>query len=178
MINYFSQLPRPVCARHSRGHPFFHKEGDVRSPKHCDKNIDFQFMVDNVFYMKLPINKSLNGLSTALRHNSTKAECVLWRYLKNKNAFGYQFHRQKVVGKYIADFYCPGLSLVIEVDGNSHDDKYEYDCKRDEYLKSLGLNILRLDNSDILFNVDKALYAIETYMQYLMRKNNKPDKSE
>ncbi len=127
--------------------------------------------------MKLPKTKSLSGLSKALRNNSTKAECILWRYLKNKNAFGYQFHRQKVIGKYIVDFYCPGLSLVIEVDGNSHDNKYEYDAQRDSYLKSLGLNILRLDNGDIIFGVDKALYAIETYMQHLMRENNKPDKS-
>ena len=126
--------------------------------------------------MKLPKNKSLSGLSCGLRHNMTKAESVLWRYLKNKNAFGYSFRRQKVIGKYIVDFYCPRLALVIEVDGNSHDNKYEYDTERDEYLKSLGLNILRLDNSDVLFGVDKALYAIEVYMQNIMKENSKKAK--
>ncbi len=123
--------------------------------------------------MKLPKNKSLSGLSVALRHNMTKAESVLWRYLQNKNAFGYRFRRQKVIGKYIVDFYCPRLALVIEVDGNSHDNKYAYDEQRDKYLKSLGLNILRLNNEDILFGVDKALYAVEAYMQYLINTHDK-----
>ena len=95
------------------------------------------------------------------------AEAVLWRYLKNKNAFGYNFHRQKNIGNYIVDFYCPKLHLVIEVDGSSHDNKYQYDTDRDVFLKNLGLHVLHIDNSDITFNIDKALYAIETYIKSL-----------
>lgn len=112
--------------------------------------------------MKLPTNKSLSGLSRALRNNGTKAESILWRYLKKKQACGYQFHRQKVIGQYIVDFYCPKLAFIIELDGDSHDNKYEYDAKRDNYLKGLGL----FDNKDVLFHKDRAFYSIETYMLY------------
>ena len=127
--------------------------------------------------MKLPTNNSLSGLTRALRNNGTKAEAVLWQYLKNKNAFGYHFHRQKNIGKYIVDFYCPKLALVIEMDGSSHDNKYEYDAERDEYLRRLGLTVLHLDNDDILRNPDTALYAIETFMVYKINERPKFQKS-
>jgi len=116
--------------------------------------------------MKLPTNKSLSGLSRALRNNGTKAEAILWRYLKKKQACGYQFHRQKVIGQYIVDFYCPKLAFIIELDGDSHDNKYEYDAKRDNYLKGLGLFVMRINNEDVLFHKDRAFYSIETYMLY------------
>ncbi|MBP9999421.1 MAG: endonuclease domain-containing protein [Proteobacteria bacterium] len=114
--------------------------------------------------MKLPQNKSLSGLSRALRNNGTKAEAVLWKHIKNKQGYGFQFHRQKNIGQYIVDFYCPTIGLVIEVDGNSHDNKYEYDNKRDKYLENLGLCVLRIDNQDILFQTSKALYYIDSFI--------------
>ena len=49
--------------------------------------------------MKLPHNKSLYGLARNLRNNGTKTEAILWRYLKKKNGYGYQFHRQKNIGQ-------------------------------------------------------------------------------
>ena len=123
--------------------------------------------------MKLPQNKSLSGLARNLRNNGTKPESVLWQYLRKKNGYGYQFHRQKNIGNYIVDFYCPKLALVIELDGSSHDKKYKYDKERDEYLKSLGLLVLHLDNSDVMFCVDKALYAIDSYMEHQINKIRK-----
>jgi len=130
-------------------------------------------MFDTFSYMKLPKNKSLSGLSRSLRNNGTKAEAVLWRYLKQKNGYGYQFHRQKVIGKYIVDFYCPAIGLVIEVDGNSHDAKYEYDSERDKYLQSLGLCVLHIDNTDVLFKTGNALYFIDTYIVHRINELNK-----
>jgi len=123
--------------------------------------------------MKLPKNKSLTELSRNLRKNSTLAESVLWKYLQNKKAFGFRFHRQKVIGNYIVDFYCPGLKLVIEIDGSSHDNKYEHDKKRDEYLHSLGLTVLHIDNFDVLHCIDKGLFAIDTYMRYKINELHK-----
>ena len=123
--------------------------------------------------MKLPKNKSLFGLSRALRTNSTLAEVVLWKYLQNKNAFGYRFRRQKVIGKYIVDFYCPKLGLVIEIDGSSHDFKGDYDEQRNKYLESLGLTILHLNNADVLRNLGKGMDAVEAYMLYKMKLLNK-----
>jgi len=130
-------------------------------------------MFDKFLIMELPKDKSLSVLSRNLRNNSTLAESVLWKYLQNKNAFGFRFRRQKIIGKYIVDFYCPRLKLVIEIDGSSHDNKYEYDAKRDEYLQNLGLTVLHLDNSDVLRCVDKGLFAIETFMKYKMAELNK-----
>lgn len=122
--------------------------------------------------MKLPVDKSLVKLGRILRNNGTKSEAFLWKYLKQKNVNGYQFHRQKTIGKYIVDFYCPKLALVIEVDGNSHDEKYEYDSERDKYLRDLGLFILHLDNEDLLFHKNKAFYAIETCVLHRIQEIN------
>ena len=71
------------------------------------------------------------------------------------------------------DFYCPKLGLVIEIDGSSHDNKYEYDKMRDEYLQSLGLTVLHIENSDILHCLDKGLFAIDTFMKYKIDLLNK-----
>ena len=136
-------------------------------------HVDFCFLFVIVLVMKLPKNTSLSKLSNSLRHHSTLAESVLWKYLQNKNAFGYHFRRQKVIGKYIVDFYCPRLGLIIEIDGSSHDNKYEYDKKRDEYLQGLGLTILHLDNSDILNHIDNGLFAIDAFMKYKIDLLNK-----
>ena len=123
--------------------------------------------------MKLPRNKSLSGLSRVLRNNATLSEVVLWKYLQKKQALGFRFRRQIVIGKYIVDFYCPKLRLVIEIDGSSHDNKIEYDTKREQYLQSIGLTILHLDNSDVLHNIDSGLFAIETFIKHQMTKLNK-----
>ena len=64
---------------------------------------------------------------------------LLWSKLRGKQLKGYQFYRQKIIGKYIADFYCPKSKLVIEVDGGQHysAEGKEKDKKRDEYMKKL-----------------------------------------
>ena len=136
-------------------------------------NIAFCILFDKFFTMNLPKNKSLNGLSHALRNNTTLAEAVLWKYPQNKQCFGYHFRRQKVIGKYIVDFYCPKLGLIIEIDGSSHDTKADYDENRDKYLQSLGLTVLHLDNAEVLHYLGKGMDAIEAYMQYKMKTLNK-----
>ena len=112
-------------------------------------------------HIKLPANKDLRKNARELRKNSTLSEVLLWNLLKNKRTNGLDFDRQKVIGNYIVDFYCPKLKLVIEIDGSSHDNKYTYDKKRDTYLKSLGLQILHIDDRDVKFRIDKVIFAIE-----------------
>jgi very-short-patch-repair endonuclease len=58
----------------------------------------------------------------------------LWQQLKHKQLLGLDFDRQKIIGNYIADFYCAEKQVVIEVDGSSHDHKAEYDAQRDAFL--------------------------------------------
>jgi len=74
----------------------------------------------------------------------TDAERHLWAKIRMKQLKGYQFYRQKPIGDYIVDFFCPRAKLVIEVDGSHHlvGEKIEYDRIRDEYLSSLGLRVL------------------------------------
>jgi very-short-patch-repair endonuclease len=94
-------------------------------------------------------NPNLLSNSQKLRKNMTKEEKHLWYdFLKNLSV---TVKRQKVLGNYIVDFYCPSSKLVIELDGSQHYDEkgIEYDLKRDEFLRSLGMKILRYSNSDV-----------------------------
>lgn len=63
---------------------------------------------------------------------------------------GYKFTRQKPIGRFVVDFYCSKLSLVVEIDDSSHDSKLERDKLRDKYLKQCGLTTIRYINSDVL----------------------------
>ncbi len=110
--------------------------------------------------MKLPQNESLRPLARELRKNSTLSEVLLWNQVKNRQFFNLDFDRQKIIGNYIVDFYCPQINLVIEIDGGSHDNKLEYDLKRDEYLKSLGLQVIHFSDSDVKNNMSVVLEYI------------------
>lgn len=94
-------------------------------------------------------NKKLTKNSQALRRNMTKEERKLWyEFLKELPV---TFHRQKVIGNYIVDFYCASAKLVIELDGTQHylDEGKLKDKTRDDYLSSIGLAVLRFSNDDV-----------------------------
>jgi very-short-patch-repair endonuclease len=109
----------------------------------------------------IPYNKNLKELSKNLRVNLTGAERCLWTRLRLKH-LGYTFYRQKPIGEYIVDFYCPKAKLVIEVDGSQHfkAEAAGNDRVRDEYLKSLGLTVLRFSNSEVLKSTDSVARKI------------------
>ena len=75
---------------------------------------------------------------------------------------GIQFYRQKPVGNYIVDFYAPAVRLVVEVDGSQHLDieQARHDAERSEYLKKLGLKILRFDDRQVLMQTDAVVEEI------------------
>jgi len=93
-----------------------------------------------------------------LRNNMTKAEIILWSKLKGKQ-LGYKFRRQHGIGKYIVDFYCPELKLIIEVDGDTHGfyNQIVKDKERQIFLENLGFAIYRYTNNDIINNLDGVL---------------------
>ena len=96
----------------------------------------------------LPFNKNLKNLARALRSNLTDAERNLWAKIKGKQLKEKQFYRQKNIGNYIVDFYCPAAKLIIELDGSQHysDMGKKEDKIKDGYLKQIrvyGLKILR-----------------------------------
>ena len=87
--------------------------------------------------MKIYYNPDLKEKAKTLRQNATFSERVLWKRLRKRQLLGYQFMRQKPIDNYIVDFYCSKLGLVIEIDGISHNDKQQYDDKREKILKKL-----------------------------------------
>ncbi len=115
----------------------------------------------------LPYNGNLKQLSRQLRENMTDAERHLWVKIRVKQLKGYQFYRQKPIGDYVVDFFCPRAKLVIEVDGSHHlvGEKIEYDRIRDEYLCSLGLRVLRFTNTDVLTHIEGVIESIIENME-------------
>ncbi len=99
--------------------------------------------------MKKIKNKNLTPNAQTLRKNMTRQERHLWYdFLKSLPV---TFHRQKVIDNYIVDFYCARHNLVIELDGSQHyeTEASNKDIVRDNYLKSLGLTVLRYSNLDV-----------------------------
>ena len=110
----------------------------------------------------LKYNKNTKQISRVLRKNMTKEEIILWSRIKGKQIKEVQFYRQRLIGNYIADFYCPKAKLIIEVDGSQHyeEEGIEKDKIRDEYFESLGLKVLRFTNLDVLKNINGVLEKI------------------
>jgi len=91
-----------------------------------------------------------------LRNNATKQENDLWyRFLRQRTEHWY---RQKVIGEFIVDFYCPKAKLVIELDGMQHytAQGLAYDAERSAYLEGTGLKVIRFQNKE----VDDAFYLV------------------
>ncbi|MDR2007386.1 MAG: DUF559 domain-containing protein [Alphaproteobacteria bacterium] len=107
-------------------------------------------------------NEFFRNRAKELRKNSTLSEVLLWNQLKNKKFMELDFDRQKVINnKYIVDVYCPELNLIIEVDGSTHDNKYDYDIERDNYLLGLGFKIIHINDLDIKTNMEGVLDNIK-----------------
>ena len=105
----------------------------------------------------------LKNTARTLRRNMTEAELKLWSVLRRRQVNGLQFYRQRPIGKYIVDFYCPAKNMVIEVDGGQHyeEDEEERDKKRGEYLeKFFQLKIVRFTNLDVLKNISGVIDKI------------------
>ncbi|MGB9080167.1 MAG: endonuclease domain-containing protein, partial [Desulfuromonadaceae bacterium] len=132
--------------------PPYQGGGHSLSPS-LDKGRDGEgFAFDSAY---LPYNRNLTILARENRSNPTAAENRIWQKVLRMRQFAdYKFLRQKPVGDYIVDFYCAGLQLVIEIDGDSHAETAEYDAERTRFLGSLGLRVIRFSNDDVLRNID------------------------
>lgn len=99
------------------------------------------------------------------RHKMTKAESKIWyEFLKNR-PMDYKFTRQKPLDRFILDFYCSELLLVIEIDGGYHIKKQEQDSKRDKFLNCLNIKTIRFKNEEILNELDKVKSEIIKIIQ-------------
>ena len=117
-------------------------------------------------------NKQLVPFAKQLRKEMTKEERHLWYdFLRT---YPVRFSRQKVLGKYIADFYCAEAKLVIELDGSQHyeDGNIEKDAERTAFLEEYGLTILRIPNNEITRNFRGVCEHIDTAVrQFLSQKS-------
>ena len=93
-----------------------------------------------------------------MRRNPTEPEKRLWRDLSNGQLDGLKFRRQEVIGSCIADFMCPARSLIVEVDGDTHDEAK--DRLRDDVLAEFGFRVLRVTNFEVMSNAEGVLTAI------------------
>ena len=118
--------------------------------------------------MALPINTSLTKRARQLRKNSTLSEILFWNEVKNKKLDGLDFYRQKVIGNYIVDFFCARLNVVIEIDGFTHNNKFEYDQRRDKYLRSLGLHILHIYDEDVKQDMSGVLQIVRNFCNSIL----------
>ncbi len=112
----------------------------------------------------IPYNQNLKALAKELRQNMTLSEVLLWNELSGKKMHGFDFDRQRPIDNFIVDFYCKELNLAIEIDGDSHDYKYEEDLKRQEKLESLGVLFLRFLDVDVKKDMNNVLREIEHWV--------------
>ena len=109
-----------------------------------------------------------------LRRDETDVERKLWYRLRNGQICGAQFRRQRPVGNYVLDFYCPALRLAIELDGGQHAQPGSRDATRDEWLREQGVVVLRFWNSDVAQNVNGVLEVIAAKLEELSLRGVEP----
>jgi len=112
---------------------------------------------------KLPFNLDLVPLANKLRKSKNLSEVLFWLQVNNKQFYGYNFHRQKPIGNYIVDFYCPACDVVIEIDGDSHNQNEDYDAERDKYLNGLGLKVIHIPVRDVLERLPEVMLSLRAH---------------
>ncbi len=121
----------------------------------------------------IPYQAHLKLLARKLRNDSTLGEILLWQEIKNKQLMGFDFHRQKPLLKYIVDFYCTELNLVIEIDGYSHEDEAQqvYDLNREAELKRHNLEIIRFTEQEVRKDMENVLRTLLAYIENYQAQN-------
>src|SRR3954469_12247569 len=84
----------------------------------------------------------------AMRREAPLAEQKLWQHLRGRRLGGFKFRRQDPVPPFVADFVCAERMLVVEVDGESHEEQPDYDARRSRRLEREGFTVLRFGNAD------------------------------
>jgi very-short-patch-repair endonuclease len=108
------------------------------------------------------VTVSQRARAKQLRRVMTRAETLLWRYLKAHRLANFGFRRQAPIGDYIADFVAHSCKLIVEIDGESHDfeERRRHDERRDQWLASRGYRVLRFTNDDVMRNLEGVVLSI------------------
>ena len=89
-----------------------------------------------------------------LRREQTPAEQKLWAALRGSLLGGFKFRRQRLIGRFIVDFFCAEAKLVVEIDGDVHAGQEEYDQVRTDWLEERGYRVIRFCNEDVIKDID------------------------
>lgn len=112
-------------------------------------------------------NKNLKHFARKLRNNNTPSEIKLWKeVLRARNFYGLQFNRQFPIDRYIADFICRKIKLIIELDVRYHELRAKEDKIRDDRLKSLGYHMLRIPEYEVMTDLQNVIRTIEAHLPY------------
>jgi very-short-patch-repair endonuclease len=95
----------------------------------------------------------------------TDAEHQVWRQLRDRRFRSLKFRRQYPIGPYFADFACPALKLVVELDGGQHAERAEPDQRRSEYLARHGFVVFRVWNNDVFKNMTGVLEGLSQFVE-------------
>jgi adenine-specific DNA-methyltransferase len=116
----------------------------------------------DIYFPKNPakLPEDIKAWAKEMRKRMPDAEALLWKLLRNRSLSQAKFRRQHPVGRYILDFYCAEKKLAIELDGAQHADQSDYDRRRDAYLNSLGIQVLRFWNNQLLLETEVVLEVI------------------
>ena len=117
-------------------------------------------------------NKNLQEFARELRTQSvSRAEKYIWKALLSKHQMGIRVLRQRPIDNFIVDFFSPEIKLIIEIDGNSHFNRGEYDQYRQDKLVRLGYKFIRFKEGDVLNNLDEVrlqlIHVIESLQNNL-----------
>ena len=125
-------------------------------------------MATNMHYKA---SKTIFQYAEVLRKKMTEAEKIVWERLC-KNQPGVRIRRQHPIYKYIADYYCHELKLVIEIDGGIHLSKEnrQYDISRDITLNEFGIQIIRFTNDQVINDIDQIIEEIKRKIEELKQK--------
>jgi len=109
---------------------------------------------------KTKTNPTTLSRARQMRRQPAEPEKRVWYHLQRKQLGGFKFRRQQPIGRFIVDFYCYEVKLVVELDGNSHFSQDEYDESPTEWLESQGYRVIRFTNVEVMTNMEGVLRVI------------------
>src|SRR4051812_47503921 len=122
-------------------------------------------------------DRRITSRARALRKSMSGAEVILWTRLRGHGDDRRKFRRQHPIGQVIVDFYCPSVCLAIEVDGRTHwDDEAQWrDEKRDRWLKSQGVTVLRIPASRVYDELNGVVDGIHRWVDGLAARQHRTE---
>ena len=122
------------------------------------------------------VSAEMRQKARSLRNHPTRAEALLWFELRALKSEGVKFRRQSPIGPYVADFVCFAARLVVEIDGDLHEREtaIKHDANRDAYLRSLGYEILRVDEPDVIHNAWHVAQLVKDKVAVLFSDPTRP----